>query len=948
MGVQFDYPWFLLLLLLVPAAAVWMVRQDFRLRGGRKKAAVILRVIIAVLLILMLAGLQTFTLFQQKEIVYIADRSSSMPEDRGLRQWIAASAQSKGKQDTTAVVSTALDAAVERSPSGLPLAELPLDAALQPDFSNLERGLQLGSSLLRGPGEKRLVLITDGQENAGSMMAAGRLLKEKGIAVDVLESKPKQRKDVAINEIKLPDKLYQGERFALEAEIASSVKTTGELRVYEDSREIGRSAIELEPGVGRYRIEGLAKSPGLHRYRAEIFAAGDEQSANNTAYAISRTSGPPRILVVEGQPGSSGNITSALGSGFASVKAISPQLLSLELADLLSYDSIIFNNVSGDQVGEKKMTLIEQAVRSYGVGFMMAGGEDSFALGGYFDTPIEKALPVRMELEGKRQIPSSGLILVIDRSGSMSGEKLELAKEAAMRTVELMRPQDTVGVVAFDDSPWWVVEPQKIGKGRDSILSQIQSIPAAGGTDIFPALQTGLNEMLNVKAERRHIILMTDGQSAGGSYYDELTERMRGERITLSTVAIGSDADTALLQSLADGGKGRYYFASDPSAIPSIFTRETAMMMRSYMVNKTFVPSAGNPGDWSSLFSQGVPPLHGYVATTVKPSAQAVLISPEPDPVLARWNYGSGRTVAWTSDLTGQWSREWVSWADFARTLTTVVKWTLPQFSASPYHSETEVTGTDVTLRVTSSTDPAPERLQATVTGEDGREQKVTLVQEAPGEYTGQVSATAPGTYLLSVTPDGADGEPAAGAVSGFVVPYSPEYRIAANSESGLNRLAELTGGRVLSWDHPEQLFAGTAEPARQLHNWSWMLLAAALLLWVADIALRRLAIPWGRFAARAAAWLPRRRNPAGASAQSAGLDRLAARKQRTASFYGGAPEAPPDRTPPAPAAGGPPPAPRAPVPSGAARPAAPPPSPPEGAAAGMDRLLAARKRGQR
>ena len=232
-------------------------------------------------------------------------------------------------------------------------------------------------------------------------------------------------------------------------------------------------------------MKGLAKSPGLHRYRAEIFMDGDEASANNRVRF--HPGGRSAERTDRGRnPGTSGNITATLESGMIGTEVIPPELLPLEAAKYAVYDSIIFNNVSGSDVGGKQMDLIEQAVRGFGIGFMMAGGEDSFGMGGYFKTPIEKAAPVSMELEGKREIPSLGLILVIDRSGSMDGNKIELAKESAMRTVELMRAKDTVGVVAFDDQPWWVVPPQKLGD-KEEVLSGIQSIPSGEGpTSILP------------------------------------------------------------------------------------------------------------------------------------------------------------------------------------------------------------------------------------------------------------------------------------------------------------------------------------------------------------------------------------------------------------------------------------------------------------------------------
>jgi Ca-activated chloride channel family protein len=965
-GVQFSHPWLLLLLIPLAVVMIYAYKSDFRLSRSRKKWAIGIRSTILLLLVLMLSGLQSYTVLYQKDIVYLVDRSFSMPDGEQLQNWIQQSAESKKKEDQISIVSSGLGAAVERKLSASKMGQVQLNASLKREFSNLESGMQLSSSLLDNEGDSRVVMITDGEENVGSMLAAGRLLKDRGIAVDVLESPQPEINDVAVEELIVPNKLYQAEAFYFEVMLRSTYEASGELRLYEDNREIGRQKVEVMPGDNRYGMKGLAKTTGLHRYRAEIFMNGDDQSANNSGYAFTRVEGPPKVLVVEGEADTSRNITAALSSGLIQYEVIAPELLPSVLAKYGAYDSIVFNNVSGNQVGGRQMDLIEQAVRSYGIGFMMAGGEDSFGMGGYFKTPIEKILPVSMDLEGKREIPSLGLILVIDRSGSMSGDKIELAKEAAMRTVELLRPKDTVGVVAFDSQPWWVVTPQKM-TNKDEILGQIQSIQSQGGTDIYPALSSAVQELLLVEAQRKHIILMTDGQSAGNGTYDGLIQQMRSDKITLSSVAVGQDSDTVLLQTLADAAKGRYYFVQDATTIPAIFSREAVMMAQSYIVDKPFIPAVQDAGDWSSLFEAGLPTIHGYVATTVKSTAQTALLSPEPDPLLARWQYGSGRTVAWTSDLTGKWSKEWVSWSEFSNVLTQMIKWTFPQFTASPYEIKTEVTGNQIQLQVAVNLDePTPDQMTAVVTGEDLQEQKVNLYQESPGQYSGEVLVDQPGAFMLSLVDEAKDSDKILAPGTGLIVPYSPEYRIASGeSKQELATLAELTGGRVLSWDQPEELFAPKARPSRMQHDLSYALLVAALLLWVADIAVRRLALPWGALATRLAAILRRRPAPAGEAAPAAGVTRLAARKERAAAFYGGGSASPPQGAPPAERGGassgrspqeagrGPAsevPAARASSPPPIAEPSGASPAPPQEQerSTSMDRLLAAKKRNSR
>ncbi|MDR9856141.1 VWA domain-containing protein [Paenibacillus sp. VCA1] len=972
MGVQFNHPWLLLLLIPLAAFMLYAYKSDFRLSGARKTGAVTFRSVILLLLVLALSGLQSYTVLEQKKVVYVVDRSASMPEAGQAEDWMQKSAGAKKEKDTVGVVSSSLQASYEQKLLNRLPDPFRLNAAGNPDFTNLESGLMLAGNLLDGRSDSRIVLISDGKENVGSMLAAGRMLKDRGIPVDVLPSPSRQIEDVSVEEVTVPHKLYQAESFSIEVLVRSTYKGRGELRLYEDSREIGRETVDIAAGENRFAVKALAKKTGLHRYRAEIFMNGDSQSANNAGYAFTRVDGPPKVLIVEGKKGTSGNIAAALSSGLVQYEIMpSPALLPSELAKYAAYDSIIFNNVSGDQVGERRMEMIEQAVKSYGIGFMMVGGEESFGMGGYFKTPIERALPVSMELEGKRQIPSLGLILVIDRSGSMSGDKMEMTKEAAIRTVEMLRSKDTVGVLAFDTYNWWVVPPMRLDNKKQEVIDEIQSIQSDGGTDIYPAAASAVEEMLKIQAQRKHIILMTDGQSAGNGGYGPLLDQMNDAKITMSTVAVGGDADVNLLQTLAEGAKGRFYMAQDETTIPAIFSREAAMISKSYIVDKPFVPAMQEPGDWRKLFEGGVPQIYGYVATTPKPSAQTVLASPEPDPLLARWQYGSGRTVAWTSDMMGKWSKDWVAWPAFSNVLTQMVKWTFPQFSASPYEVKTQVEGNKVRFEVSAVDGTGPEQLQAIVTGDQLQPVKTDLVQESPGTYSGEMTVDQPGSFLLTLE-DG--GGKSVAMPTGLIVPYSPEYRIeTGDADQELKRLAEMTGGRVLSWDRPEELFAAAPRPSRQLHDLGHALLAAALILWVADIAVRRLALPWGRLGARLAAALRRRPQPAGgAEAPDAGLGRLAARKQRAAAFYGGGSAAPPPEPaqPQAragkPEAGAERPASEArpaaqshagvrgreaarPPAAGPGKPAAAEPKPPQDErSAAMDRLLAARKRNPR
>lgn len=862
MGISVEHGYALGLLLPWAAYTWWMFRTAGRLTGGRRATAVSIRSFILLLIVILLAQVQPYRVNEQRNVVFVADRSDSMNDDDRIGRWIAEAWRGKEDEDAGGIISFGEHAVVDRS---LTKGALPEEDAytfltgLQGGYTDLAKGLQLGAAMLRDQGGGRIVLLSDGSENSGDAARAARLLKDSGIAVDVVSVVSELARDAAFEGLNVPAALNQGETFGFEITIQSTFSGQAELRIYQNDKQLSVSEVRLEKGNNSFILQSTALDPGFHRFRAEVHAQGDDRPANNSAYAFSRVSGPPKVLVVEGEPGSSVNLESALASSLIGYETIAPEQLSLELAEYAAYDSIILNNVPATRIAKQPMEWLGKAVSDYGVGLMMLGGEQSFGLGGYFQTPIEDALPVYMDLKGRKKLPSLGLVLVIDRSGSMSDGKLELAKEAAIRTVELMRDEDTVGVVAFDSAPWWVVEPTKLSD-RESIIETIQGIQPDGGTEIYTALDAGYKGLLELEAERKHMILLTDGQSSSSSPYSAITDAMNEHLMTLSTVAVGDGADQVLLKSLADAAKGRYYFTKDQSTLPAIFSRETVLMSRTYVVDGEFVPAIGDAGEWGSLWKDGVPPLQAYIATTAKELAEVGLWTPDDDPLLARWQYGSGRTVAWTSDASGKWSSDWIRWPSFPKVFAEWVKWTFPQFDPSPYQVKASGDGGKGLLTVESGSEAGSgghKKLGATIEGLDSASaaDPLELMPVAPGRYEAELGQLEPGAYLARIGELAGDGSMTAegGQTSGLVIPYSPEYRIEnGEGEETLARIAAITGGRELRLEDAMLSFRGERIAKKEPYDWTRELLVAILLLWLLDIAVRRLSVPWRKLAHRA------------------------------------------------------------------------------------------------
>ena len=803
----------------------------------------VLRASIFLLLILALAGWQLMFPAYGQTVVFVADQSASLGQTNAVWDYIRQSVEAKSPEDRFAVVAVGEEAVVDQSLSARTEA-LPLSSVVAKHQTDLASGLRLAGGLIPEGSNARVVLVSDGEETRGDALEEAKQLQSRGIRVDTIHVTSETGPEVVLTDMDIPPRLFPGEEYRVNVDVESTVDTEGTLRLYDGNEEVASRRVDVAAGENTFSFSAEASQTGFHRFRVELEAALDTVSANNETYAYSEVMGEPVVLVVDGTDRAAANVTAALQSTNTAVEHVSPEGLPQQLESYKKYSSIILADVPAFQFGEQKMELIRSAVRDLGVGLVMTGGEESFGMGGWFRTPIEEALPVHMDLRDKERTPSLALILVIDKSSSMAGAggkgKIELAKEAAIRATQMLSPSDQMGVVAFDGSPWWVVEPTFVDD-VSAVQEQIGSIQADGGTDIYPALETAYEQLKNLEAKRKHIILLTDGQSGRTSQYAALTEQMVNENMTLSTVAVGTDADTRLLESLAQEANGRYYFVTDETTIPTIFSKETVLAARTYMVEKPFLPNWTGGADWAEGMD-GLPPLGGYIATTAKERAELVIASPEPDPIAARWSYGLGRSVAWTSDLSGNWSSKWMDWPSFSQFVNRMVSWTFPQYEQGDWLVETQHTGGRgyITLSLGDGADPPEGEFDITVVRDDLSKETLPLKAVAPGTYRAEFAADEPGAYMLQISE--IIGETILRSETyGMAVPYSPEYRLPQDGGENLQAIAQAGMGDVLT--EPHQAF--TDIPGR---HWKrqpvsrWCLLLAMLLLPL-DIAARRLTI---------------------------------------------------------------------------------------------------------
>ncbi|HBW34091.1 VWA domain-containing protein [Desulfosporosinus sp. BICA1-9] len=843
MGISFSQPLYLLLFSLVGYFVYLWKTSPKAFTTPQQKAFLGVRLVLVTLLVLSLAGIEFNFRHKEKSVVYVADRSASLQEkSKDISEWITKSLATLPATMGAGIVSLGKKPMVE-----YPVEPHPdfkgLQGVIDPNYTDLATGLRLARSIMPEELGKHIVLLTDGKQNRGNALEQAKLLNQQGIRIDVLPITPSSGPEVLVKTVDLPSRLNEGEFFDLKATLESSISTSGTVRIMVGNKVLREEDIEIGKGTSRL-VWGLsAEKAGLHTYKVEVISAKDTRKENNLGQAITQVEGVPRILIVEGKPEDSKALGTALASVNFQVETVQPSSMPKTLTGLAQYSAVVLVNVPATDMQDSTMQALENFVRDLGRGLVMVGGENSYGPGGYFKTLVEKALPVNMEITGKAELPSVGLNLIIDKSGSMCHTqnnitKMDMAKQAALLTTEILDEKDQLGVITFDSEYKWVVRTAPL-IDKKWVQEQIGSIEPSGGTNMYPSLEEAYKALKEAKVKVKHIILLSDGVSKYGGDYENLLKQMAADNITLSVVAIGGDSDTSLLRYLAQEGHGRYYYTDQIDNIPKIFAKETMMVTRSYFVQEPFTPIV--TGSTSMLPAmEGLPQLLGYVATTPKDTAEVILTSHDGDPVLARWHYGLGRTVAWTSDAKGRWAEQWVAWSAFPQFWGKVISWTLPEEQGNGLNVTATRDGglgrirVDIPLEGRKAAD-----IQATVIEPKGSSTDLILPAISPGQYQVEFPMEQPGTYIIQVVEKEGD-KVVHQQTAGLVQSYSPEFLLQGDQRKFIEQLATAGGGQILDsaqFDGVGKLIVPEAKGKIPL--WPKFLMIAVLLLPM-DIASRR------------------------------------------------------------------------------------------------------------
>lgn len=850
LGVSFESPWWLLAGLILPYAFVTWQRYS-RAPGVSKPHVLIpyLRTLTLLLLIFALAGATRWTPIAGVDLHVLLDGSASLSaaDQARARTVVERLGQLLTSDDRMTLYTFGRNL--------VPLGTYESDSVLSgfqeaPDASatRIEHALATVLQHLPEKANSRVLILSDGIETHGDAASLAPAAVQMRTPIDVFPLSSLRDSEVLVEGLIVPEFVVAGEPYDVRAVVASTVLTRANASLYRNGTLIFRRPVELHPGRNIIAFDGLqetAQGGSTAAYEVRISPEDDGFIQNNVGYGLVRTEADARVLVVarEEEAGESFAELLDLQGILADVKTSGSALFSP--ASLLDYRAVVLVDVPAPSLSRAQMENLSHYVEDIGGGLLAIGGPRSFGLGGYAHTELEELLPVSMDAPQNLIMPSLAMVLTLDRSGSMAETqgaftKLDLAKEAALGVLDLMHDKDLIGVLAFDTLPYWVVPLQPV-ENRIAIASSIASLSAEGGTNLGPALDSAFTSLSEVEASLKHLIVLTDGRSTPGDF-ETLTRALRGAGVTVSTVGIGRDADRELLARIAEWGDGRFYYTEDIRAIPQIFATETTVITRPMRVDALFTPQWHQQADfWQE--STPLPSLGGYVITTPKAASAVHLKAPDESPILASWRRGLGKTAAFTSGTDEAWLAEWQEWEGYGAFMGQLVRWLMRSDPAAGLIAQMSIEGGTGLVVVDALDADGGFRnfldLYAQVIAPDGARSIVSLEQTAPGRYQGAFPARAQGVYTAFVGQ--ADAVESLTAVTGAVLPYPDEYSVLRPDSALLHRLAEQTGGVVLTDASPESLNALLSHPtpAYSSRPMAPLLLTLCLFLAFVDILLR-------------------------------------------------------------------------------------------------------------
>ncbi|MFN0109021.1 MAG: VWA domain-containing protein [Blastocatellia bacterium] len=805
------------LILAIPLFAAWWVWKP------ASRFLRYLRLTLLALILLALCGLAIKLPSRAGTVIVVADRSLSMPAnaEAAERESIELIQRAMSSDDRLAVVSFGQNAAIERSPQTGAFAGF--TNQIQADASNLNEAIEKALSLISPDAPGKILVISDGRWTGKEPASAAARAASRGVAIDYRSLQRSVAGDLAIAQIDAPVTVTPGEAFMLTAWVKSPASQEISFELLRGGQVLAAGKTNVSAGLNRLTFRDLAEAPGAQRYSIKISGpsgnnAGDPIPENNSAKVLIGVQGPRPLLLLTSAESS--GLARLMEAGGLKVKTQKPEVADWSLDALAGFSGVVIENVSASKITERGMEALSAWVKETGAGLMMTGGKHSYGSGGYFKSPLEPLLPVSMELRQEHRKLSLAIVVAMDRSGSMavpvSGGrvKMDLANLAAVQVLDLLTPTDEFGVVAVDSSSHIIADLKQIESNAAKVRRDILMIDSqGGGIFIFEALSTSANMLLNAKAGTRHIILLADAaDSEEPGAYRELLQQCEQAGITVSVIGLGkeSDVDAGLLRDIAKRGSGQIYFTESAEELPRLFAQDTIVVARStFLESVTPIQTTGGLVTLTGKQFTSLPAIGGYNLCYLRPKANLATVTTDEysAPVVASWQAGSGRVMAYTGEADGDYTGPIAGWSNAGDFFTSLARWTAGDTANLPGNMlvtqqvkngisviqlhldpDRDESGQDAiaprpkitTLRGVTGSKPTSEKSEMRWANADTLEVSIPL----NGSETALSTVEVPGAQPLTLSP--------------VTLPYSPEFKPVEIDEgqTALARLADATGGK--------------------------------------------------------------------------------------------------------------------------------------------------------
>ncbi len=820
----FDRPEFLWLLLLVPVFWAVSFRTLASLGRLRRLIAIGLRTLVVVLFICALAEIQLQRISEKITVIYVLDQSESIPRPKRelMREYVVQQVhehRDPRREDRAGVIVFGREAAIEVPPYDDDIPDTgTFESFLERrDATNLESALKLAQASFPEDSAKRIVIVTDGNENLGNASSVAPTLASNGIGIDVVPVRLNTRAEVAVEKVTIPSDIRRGTPFEVRTVLNNFVEPTaehstervrGRLRLTRTlgGREelIGEEPVELPPGKTVLALRHMIDKPAMYTYQA-VFIPDNPQDdlmpQNNEASAFTYVRGKGRILLIEDADhvGEFDYLVERLRFMNLEIDVQPSNHLFDSLNELQGYDCVILANVprsSGDDAAsvtsfrDDQIAMLVRNTQQMGSGLIMLGGPNSFGAGGWANTELEAAMPVDFQIKNSQIEAVGALVLMMHASELADGNYWQ--KVVAREAIKALGPMDYCGLLHWDDfaqNAWLWGGKQGLVRTsgqRQQMLSLLDKMSPGDMPDFEPGMKMALAAFNSVPASVKHMIVISDGDPSPPFPATVNLYVQAGVKIT--TVAIGTHGPpgSTPLQSLAAATGGQYYVVKDPKVLPRIYQREARRVARPVVKDLDDVPpQIVYPHEILAGIDGNLPPLSGMVLTTLKenPLVEVAVRSPVPnDPknstILAAWTYGLGRTAVVTTDAGHRWASAWTEWENYDKFYSQLVRWAMrPSSDRGKYTIATDVRDGKVRVVITALDQNDEFRnfldMSGSAVGPDLQPFDFDIRQVAAGRYVGQFDADRAGSYLLTIVPH--PGE--APLLSGVNMPYSAEYR---------------------------------------------------------------------------------------------------------------------------------------------------------------------------